>query len=152
MNFVSPCPEHFDVRQFCIDDGGCTLDGKPVDDLWTMKFDPGSTLTIPADALFAAAPGDVRDLLFVPYGYADYSLGYFGADIDGASATAVVPNPERTDALGTLSFRWDPFPASPQALHSEYTASATAHTYSGINLWLEDGACEDEHPRPQCAV
>ena len=154
----SPCPEWFDLNEYCFDSGQCRVGGQVVEALTTANFEKGEWLTIPVDD-FADQLEQIQDLFvtFVASGPVEA-----GNDerIPPSSKNATVLLDGVPGAYAELSpgesgyrfsaFRWDPFPAAPQLLELSYADGNLEHIT--LSLWFGDFACEDANPPPLCEL
>lgn len=142
--FTSPCPEAFEVHEWCGSDH-CELDGQPADcNAGGCLVQRDEVLFIPVDQLLSSAEG--RDLRLEGFN-GGCNDGNAAADviatIDGVAGTPV-------DGSERL-LRWDPFPSAPTRLELSYAATDAASCIQ-LKITFVDAECEAQHPGPANCV
>jgi len=148
LEFDSPCPEPFDVGEWCGENGGCTVDGIPADcaDFRGCVLERGQVLAIPLGSFRSSLEAQDLEISLSNSGCSEGDgpePEEFAVALDGADATP--------SKLGTSTvFRWDPFPDSPAFLNLRYD-DVDGLDCLNVSLSFLDAECESENPRPTCA-
>jgi len=146
----SPCPEPFEVHDWCGDDR-CEVDGMRAHcDPGGCDLVPDQILTIPIADFESALVGKDLAISFALGGCGETgdnpTPGEVAAAIDGESGT-----PWTLENHSGFTFRWESFPKSPGELEVTYSGP-TVLPCTVVQLRFIDASCEAENPGPTDCV